>query len=217
MLTSNTTKLLKIVLLLCLVSSASALPTRQVGSTKITGKDELYDADVVAEDGFNKLLVKATTVPELGELFQEHLTNGGGRSLNVDGSVTPVEFKLLAHPTKDKIVQACLIYFIDNGIKLEKFLGLNTSLTNGVGFSITSASVTATFFPIKSTVDINNHFSSEPFQIVVQSGGDYVAGRFNPDTPFIVKAGTADSVKLTVNDNLTTVTEGEIVCNGTFQ
>lgn len=208
--------LIKTLMIWALCFNAHALPLKNIGSTKITGGDELYSADVVFEDGINKLQVKATIVPQLGQLFQEHAENAGSKSLAVNGATTPVMFNVLADPTKDKFIDVCLIYFLDNGIKVQNFLGLNSPLTNGVTISIQSEGTIVALLPILKTVDINNHFATEAMQLIFSAGGDYAAGRFKPSTPFVLKAGSSDYVRVTINDNLSSVSEGEFVCNGTF-
>ena len=207
-------------LLLIIFMGASA-PVFSVNSrapmlTQITGGDELYQADVVLENGAKKLVVKATVVPDLGQRFQEKLKNGASSSLIVNGSVTPVVFTLTADPAKDKIIEECNLWFLGNGIKLDTFINLNSELTNGLLIEILSNGVSFSFFPIKSTVDINHYFGtgSARFRIDVQSGLDYTSGFFNPGTPFVLKAGSGDYVRITVRDNILSVAKGEMLCDG---
>ena len=93
----------------------------------ITGGDEQFQADVVREDDVNKLLVKASVTPTTAaRLVFDKALNGGSEDLAVNGSVTPVEFEVLADPTLDKIIRELKFSWYDGGIKIDTFLGLNS-------------------------------------------------------------------------------------------
>lgn len=193
-----------------LTSNQASMPTR------ITNSTGSLVVDVIQESGVNKLQVKASIVPDLGQLFQNKALNGASSDLAVNGSVTPVIFNILADPTRDKLVDFCALYFLDNGIKVEKFLGENSPLTNGILISIQSDGQMFEFFPIKRTVDLDVIFSTDSFNLVFSAGGDYVAARFKPSVPFVLKSGTSDYIRVTIRDNLNSVIEGEFLCDGTF-
>jgi len=191
-----------------LTSNQASMPTR------ITNSLGDLVVDVVQESGVNKLQVKASVVPELGQLFQNKALNGASSDLRVNGAITPVEFNIIADLTRDKLVDFCIIYFLDGGIKTVNWLGENSPLTNGVLVSIQSDGQMFSFESFKRTIDLDVFFSTDNFNLVFSSGGDYVSGRFKPATPFVLKAGSSDYVRVTIRDNLNTITQGEFICEG---
>ena len=95
---------------------------KQSEAVRIVGRDESFAADVVQEDGENKLLVKSTNVPQpVGNLFFEYAADSTNIDMNVNGSTTPVTFEVLPHPTLDRVINSLVFEALDSGIKIDKF------------------------------------------------------------------------------------------------
>ena len=187
-------------------------------SVKIAGRDELYQADVIQEDGLNKLIVKSSIVPvSLGNLFFLKAENGGSSDMSVNGSGTPVTFSISSDPTDDLVVTEMRFSCFDNGIKIDNFLAQNSALTNGIDIDVTSGGVSFSFLPITTTAEFESNFSfglGGRFNLIVGSGSDFCSSTFSPSNPFVLEAGTSDSIDVTINDNLNNVGSIELIAFG---
>ena len=74
-------------------------------------------------------LVQQTTLLPLREYF----TNNGSRDMDVDGSVTPVDFSINANANRQISVKSMFVSIVDAGATLSEF-GNIPALTNGVEF-----------------------------------------------------------------------------------
>lgn len=72
------------------------------------------------------------------EIFFRNFKNNGSRNMNVNGSVTPVEFNLMEDLTVEKIILTRIDFIVSCGsaINLSNFASLSNPLTNGVYFAI---------------------------------------------------------------------------------
>lgn len=72
------------------------------------------------------------------EIFFRSFKNNGSKNMNVNGSVTPIEFNLMEDLTVDKIILTRIDFILSCGtaINLSNFGSLSTPLTNGVYFAI---------------------------------------------------------------------------------
>lgn len=188
---------------------------------QITNRDENLFCDLVNEDGVTKLLVKATTVPDTtSRLVFAKFTDGGGSSdMAVNGSSTPVVFSISADPTLDAIVREIKFTSFDSGIRVDRFLGLNSALTNGIQVTITTGGISQDFIPILTTQDFDGHFAygdGARFQLISSSGNDSLIAQFSPREPIVLEAGTADNITITIQDNLNQVAFLEAVAFGLF-
>ena len=193
-------------------------------TTRIVGADELFAADVIDEGGNKKLLVKATSIPEsLGDLFfLKALDGAGSDAMNIDGSATPVTFELSAQASKDLVTQELRFTAFDNGIKINNFLGLNSALTNGITIEIKSEDIVSMFLAIMTTADFDSHFAfgrSGKFTRENSAGSDYMSATFGPTVPFLIrKQGTFandDYIRITINDDLTSIQSLDFIAFGT--
>jgi hypothetical protein len=191
------------------------------GVTRVVGKDEVNAVDVIAEKGFNKMWVKSTSVPEsLGNMFFLKASSGAVTNMNVNGSVTNVNFRVSADATNDLVVDELRFGGWDVGIDLDGFMASAAALTNGILITIKSEDVTFTFIPIKRTVHFNDNFAFGPggnFFIFFDSP-DYLTAAFGPRSPFIIKKagtyGTNDYIEVRIRDNLTSVDSLELTAFG---
>jgi hypothetical protein len=171
------------------------------------------EANVILEDNLNKLVVKASTVPDtLGNLKFTNATNGGSPDLNVNGAGTPVEFTVDAPVAvgTDLIISELVFEAFDGGIKIDKFLGQNAELTNGIEVEITSNGVMSAFNTIKATGEFNSHFAlgnGGDFTLIFASGSDFMSAKFSTQSPFKLVGGSGDKVLIRINDNISSVGE----------
>ena len=194
---------------------------RSIQVTQITGGNESFKADVIQEDGANKLLVKSTQIPEaLGNLFFLHAENGGSSDLTVNGSGTAVEF-FINSEAQDMIVKGLAFESFSSGIKLDKFLSLNSALTNGVIVEVKSEDQVFQFLAIKSTIEFDSHFAwgeGRSYELNFASGNDSMVARFELSSPFILKkTGTyinPDYIKVIIRDNLSSVNNLQFIAFG---
>jgi len=107
--------------------------TQRSSVTRITGKDELFNVDVIKGiDGIDRMSVDASTAPRSVQgLFVSLFENNGSSSLNINGSGTPIVFEIPLAP-QDRVVSSFSFFGRDSGIKFSQFLAQNQTLQNGV-------------------------------------------------------------------------------------
>jgi hypothetical protein len=140
-------------------------------------------------------------------------------AMNVDGSSTPVVFELPAIADFSQFVTAIIVHGLDNGIKLQNFLGQNSALTNGLTWSLQSNEQAFTFPNIDSTREIKRFATAAGWSLDIEaSADDALAIKDFGLTPIeIKKAGsftTDDFIQITVNDDLTNVTDLRVIAIG---
>lgn len=153
---------------------------------------------------------------DVENILEEFVTATGPIiGLTVDGSVTPVVFSVFAQPAGggDKILDSITMYGTDTNIKVGEgnFLGNNSPLTNGILIETLIGGNIGTFRLIRTTNDVLARMSSGPSdnKIINQSGGDYIQSIFSlvdKNLQVVLKEGTTDEVRVTIQDNLTQVT-----------
>ena len=200
------------------------LPSNEASSpSRIVGSDELYAVDVFREDGINKLMVKSTIFPQiLGDRFTIYAEeNGGSNEMDVNGSNTSVDFIINATALGDLVVSSLVFQAFDGGIKIDKFLGLNSFLSNGVLIEVKSEDVVFRFLPITNTIEFDSLFafgSGRSFELISASGNDSMVSRFGPELPFLIKTpgtyATDDYIKVIVQDDLRSVARLRFLAEG---
>ncbi len=179
-------------------------------------------ANVITEAGINKLQVKATSVPQpLGNLVFLHAENNGSNDMAVNGSSTPVDFIVPANANFDIVCESLAFESFASGIKIDKFLSLNSALSTGLIIEVKSEDTIFQFLPITDTQEFDSHFAYGPgrsFDLLFASGNDSMVARFGPSTPFIIKQqGTYsndDYIKVTVADNLSQISSLQFLIFG---
>lgn len=195
--------LLTLLILLQFNAEAGAL-----AKTQIVGNDEAFKVDVIQEDGFNKLLTKATSVPEgLGNLVFLLAKNGTQENIAQDCSTTQQTFTINAESIagKDLVIQELRFSAFCSGIKIDKGLCGNQPWTNGILVRVTSEGQAFDFLPIQVTANFESRFafgSGGKYRLDFGSGADFMSGTFSPSNPFILKKGTSDKVEVFCRDNL---------------
>lgn len=154
-------------------------------------------------------------VPVADIRFNRFFENGGSNDLQVDGSTTPVSFKIVADATYDLNVTLIRIFGGGNGIQFGNFLSKSSVLTTGIEIKGRSQNAAIEFVPapIKSTEDLKNFFASpisgSNFRLDIVSGTDQVSAEmvFAPSVPLVIRKagtfGTDDELEIIINDNLT--------------
>lgn len=160
---------------------------------------------VVASDQTPIPVVPASPAPE--DVFREDLLNGASPDMNVDGSGTPVVFKVDADPTDD--IKLRELRLTISGAKVYRFDGATfgeggSVLTNGIlieatingGTTVMLANIVRNegFFRLQSTGVTPFYAANGANELIAVSlilGGAQL------------NAGTADQIKITIRDNLT--------------
>lgn len=188
--------------------------TQRSSVTRITGRDELFNVDVIqGADNIDRLLVDATTAPRsVAGIFIDLFQNNGSSDLSVNGSGTPVVFEIPTVP-QDRIVTSISIFGRDAGIKFSQFLAINQALANGLLIEIKSDDnvFSNANAPIIQTDDFRNKFCVSPSDFVVDvfSNEDAFTAAFIPPAPIIIRGNTQfatpDYLRITVRDNISSV------------
>lgn len=133
--------------------------------------------------------------------------------LNVDGSVTPQVFTFPMDNLDDLFITELKIFGRDNGIQFgNKFLANNQPLASGILVEIKTDNNLVTLPPIKTTDDFDDVFSfgGSNFDIYFPSGDDKFTARFLSSAFPLRRSGTFgagndDFIRITIRDNLTSV------------
>lgn len=154
-----------------------------------------------------------------------NLLNGASKTMNVDGSGTPKVFSYSPGGSVSVELVGLTCVMQDEGTtSLNKF-GALTALTNGVLIQVTINSVTTTITTIKDNADLctrfhGNHFGNSAtlslLGIVTPEGFGNSTNIFMGHAEFnengrILLTG-ADSISVTVQDNLTGLNSFQISC-----
>jgi hypothetical protein len=173
----------------------------------ITGLDPNDSFRNIAATTTGALKVAVSAAPaDLGNLIVDDLKTGGGAvNMNVDGSVTPVNFEFLADGTDDIFLNELRFVFLPNVLRVDdSSFGSISALTNGVRVAVTSGGVETVLALWKKTSDLFLTSSgSTPLLETNLSSNDLVV--FGIDFGGAVKlvGGSSDKVQVRVQDDLT--------------
>ena len=162
--------------------------------------------------------------------FREYFTNNGSIDMDVDGSVTPVNFSINANANRQVSIKSMFVSIVDAGASLSEFGNLS-ALTNGVEFIWESQDF--------GEIVIANELKSN-FDFVAFSGGSPAFG--NSSTAFVapnvigneeaiisfidfqklfgfefgipLRKGTKDRLLFRINDNISGVTSFKAIGYG---
>ena len=139
------------------------------------------------------------------DLVISFCVNGSSENMLVDGSSTVVNFDFVADPTDDLAINSLLLVFSADDFEFDgSSFGPNSVLSNGIDLQTIIGGVTTTVFCIKQNEDflrvpgrtpiVNNTGPKDIMAIDLSFGG-------------LVKltAGSADKVRVQIQDNLTSV------------
>lgn len=185
------------------------LNTNEVGSAvvrKVTiagrGLKLEYDG---ADAGTGDVTISVIN-PDL--IFKQFLLNGASQAMNVNGSVTPVEFAYSADGTVDTYLQQVVIELQDGSIDWNLF-GALAALTNGFDLKIDQGGTTKTLInAAKTTYQLIRDLGGGTFDLLEKSTGgndDSILIRM-PLYDALLAGGSADKIYATVSDDLTGLT-----------
>lgn len=144
-----------------------------------------------------------------GYFVREAKESGGSAEMKVDGS-TPVDFLIEAESISgfDLHVKETRFVGRSTSIRFGGFLGSSSDLVSGIACDIDAEGDTLVEVPgtIKSTDDFFNAaaFGNDPFVLNIQTGKDTFRASMFYDPPIILRRGTSDKIKITIQDDLTT-------------
>ena len=129
--------------------------------------------------------------------------NGASSDLLVDGDPTPVNFDYVADPTHDISLQEIAFVIVANSVTFgsDYFGATSGPLTNGLKVEITAGGNTGTVALLKQNEDFVHFASPGGFNWVVSSK-DMLSSVFVIGGGLKLKAGTADRVRITVQDDI---------------
>jgi len=160
------------------------------------------------------------------KLYRSFLTtSSGSKNLNVDGSVTPVEFSISA--TTGKILNITQLRVLLNGTYFEmntndfRRFGAATvgggSLTNGITLkAIQGGEVTNLFAePIKQSGDFFN-YADDFVNLVnaVSAQSDFLSFDFEFEQAVVLPEAVDDKLIMTISDNLTAIDLFQVIARG---
>mgnify|MGYP003641032423 CR=1 FL=1 len=140
----------------------------------------------------------------------ETFKNNGSDDLQVNGSNTPVSFRVEASAISERFINTIRFEALGNGIQFTNFISKNGALTNGVLLTIRSRDSQITFPAILTTEDFGSFFSRGPsdYDVYDVSGTDYFRATLTFAAPFqLYKQGTFatdDFLEVVIQDNLST-------------
>jgi len=151
-----------------------------------------------------------TTLPgAISNFFIESLMNGAVEEMAINPGGTPDVYSFTGQNDGFvRNVQKVTCGMNDNNIKFGQFLGINSTLTNGIEFMITSQGQTFTLPLIKSTDDWKHVFTlgvMANFKLEVQAGRDDVGVTAEFDPPIVLENNASELIQATINDNLSSV------------
>lgn len=172
----------------------------------------------------NAVLVQLTPDTSIGiseealtsiRLQREFFLNSSNSELmNVDGSVTPVDFEITAELGFTKWITGFRIIMEDTNLEMDtadfrRFGSATTAgspLTNGVQiFSFQSGEITnIANDPIRFSGDFFRYSDDYlNFKNAISAQEDYLLFRFNLDKPIVLPDGSSDKIVIRINDDLT--------------
>jgi hypothetical protein len=136
----------------------------------------------------------------------------GQIDLNINGSVTPVEFTFPMDALNDYYVSEIRLFGLDSNISFGKFLGRNSEIPNALMIDIKSDNNISSFPAIESTDDFADKFAGSDLDLFIQSGSDKFIASLKTSPFPLRRAGTFgvgndDYFKVTVGANLSQVTK----------
>lgn len=160
------------------------------------------------------------------KLFRGFLTNSSGsKDLNVNGSVTPVDFSVSSE--NGKVLYVVHIRVLLNGTYFEmgtqdfRRFGTATAggaaLTNGITLKVIQAGIVTNLFaePIKRTGEFFNY--SDDYVNLYNAVGaqeDFLSFDFRFEQPVVLPEAVDDKLIMTINDDLTSIVLFQVAVRG---
>jgi hypothetical protein len=159
-------------------------------------------------------------------LVRERLKEVGNptnEDMAINGLGSPVVFELASNPDgfPSIVIDSLKFYGVDTNIKVQdgNFLGINSELANGIIVELIRDGVPIFSEVIKNTPDMLGLFSSSASdnKVINQSGGDYFESTFSlvdRNLAFVLRDGENDAVRVTIQDNLTSLDTLHLLIDG---
>jgi len=180
--------------------------------------------------------LKVQTVPDSSQgippeslanlrLFRGFLENGGSNDMNVDGSVTQVEFSVESGLNVNIWVTGVRFIFEDRNLEMNtndfrRFgtaTAAATALTNGLLFQTTQSGETVSLFS-DPVVFMGDFFTyADDYLNLINSVGtqeDFLSFDFDFEKPVVLAEGLTDKVFVTVRDDLTALDKFQVLVRG---
>ncbi len=176
---------------------------------QISGTDVITELQIISEstEVHNKF--------SPGKFFNVHLKNIASFDMNVNGSVTPVDFLFEPPPDKHIFISRLIIMIEDNNINFNKFGGIS-ALTNGFFIKVTENGIERNLHD--NIIKKNSHFHMLAYDVSIDSSTtDLLSVRWSfskSGTYLHLHASTLDNFKVIVADNLTGLTTFHMAIQG---
>lgn len=154
---------------------------------------------------------------------REYLTNSAGSSnLNIDGSVTAVDFSIRAQSGITKWITGFDVLFEDGQLDMSttefrRFGDAAVTLTNGILIFAEQSGVTTNIAvdPIQIMGDFFNYADGYINLInAIAANTDFLKWTFMLDKPIVIPAGTQDRFVFRIRDNLTAMNSFKVIARG---
>lgn len=137
-------------------------------------------------------------------IFLQKLTNISSSSLLVNGSVTPVEFKLNSNLNYDLLISEIRFVFVTDSFLIDGYsFGPINQLSNGIVLEVQKNDVVTELFTIKQNEDFLSMYSPGGTNIKVTTIKDYVVAGLYFGGALTIGKNSTDYICARVRDNLT--------------
>jgi len=141
--------------------------------------------------------------------FSTHLENAGSKEMNVDGSVTHVDF-IVGPPAGERwFIYDLSVFLEDPGQTKHDSFGAEPALADpGLEWFFNINSTETRFLRVLDNAEIINEFSSDPVipgQNIFLESGDVFRGSVKFLAPTMLDGDNGDQVIARVNNNLTAI------------
>lgn len=154
----------------------------------------------------------ADPVPVINILYQLNpFTNAGSQAMDVNGSVTPVNFSWAPSGSGEVwyVEEVSLLLYNGSGtFPVGGFANLTSPLTNGLALHAVQTGTDHTIVTVKTNMDVVLAYRNDGFQSGTNNllgSTTLYAGAIHFDEPLVLKQANSDSIYFKVQDNLSTV------------
>jgi hypothetical protein len=188
----------------------SAAPTvglkTLVDSIPVALASDQPPVSVTTGSGVGVIVVKTPWPSNPQRVKQDLVRSAGSGALNVNGSVTPVVFTYAADPSKNILIYDVRFTMVDNTVPFgDNKFAAGPALPNGVLLETFLGGVPTSIHNMK----INEHFTqmlpSEPFTWDQNGANDIIVSGLSFGGAIVLAAGSADTIRVTIRDNLAAV------------
>jgi len=144
---------------------------------------------------------------------------GASSDLNVDGSVTPVEFNVVPNTGKIFFITEIALIMEDQAMNYTKFGGITGGLANGIGVEVKEGGETVRDIAIAGSIKTNAGFALAGGGIELSSSNtDLFVAIYNivgkSKTSFKLVDSDGDFFRVTVNDDLRPIDNFKVIVYG---